>query len=149
MATEVLLMNDVKHLGLAGDIVQVKEGYARNFLIPTGAAEPVSQNALRKLEKLRKEREELARIRTAEAKEKAAKLEGLAITISARAIDEENLYGSVSATDIVDALAAQSIAIDRAQVQIEEAFKTLGEFDVVIALTTGVAATIKLAIVAE
>ena len=73
MATEILLLSDVENLGKAGDVVKVADGYARNCLLPQDLAAPVSQHALRRLEKLRKEREELSRIQMAEAKSKAAK----------------------------------------------------------------------------
>ena len=74
MSVEVLLLNDVPNLGQAGATVRVAPGYARNYLIPKGIAGPVTQATLRRLEKLRKEREELARIQLAEAKDKAKKL---------------------------------------------------------------------------
>lgn len=149
MAKEVLLMNDIKHLGLAGDIVIVKDGYARNFLFPQGHAELVTKNALRKLEKLRKERAEVTRIRKAEATAKATKLEGLAVAISAKTVDESRLYGSVSAGDVAAAISAKGVLVDRTQLQITEAFKEVGTYDVVVALTTEISATVKLTIVAE
>ena len=73
MSTEVLLMSDVANLGKAGDVVKVADGYARNYLLPQELAAPVTKASLRRLEKLRKEREELARIQKAEATAKAAK----------------------------------------------------------------------------
>ena len=74
MSTEVLLLSDIETLGKAGDVVKVADGYARNYLLPKDLAAPVSTHALRRLEKLRKEREELSRIQMAEAKEKSKKL---------------------------------------------------------------------------
>lgn len=149
MATEVLLMSDVANLGVAGDVVNVRDGYARNYLFPTGRGEPVTKNALRKLEKLRKEREELAKIQRAEALTKASRVKGTEITITGRTVDETRLYGSVGAADIVEALAAKSIDIDRSQVVLEEPFKETGSFDVTIQLHPDVAETIKLTIAAE
>ncbi len=149
MPTEVLLMSDVTNLGVAGDVVHVRDGYARNYLFPTGRGEPVTKNALRKLEKLRKEREELSKIQRAEALTKASKLKGLEITVTGRTVDETRLYGSVTAADIVEALAAKSIAVDRSQILVAEPFKEIGAFDVTVQLHPEVAETIKLTIAAE
>ena len=149
MAIEVLLMNDVQHLGLAGDVKTVKDGYARNYLFPQGLAEPVTKNALRKLEKLRKEREELARQRKAEATEKAAKLSGKAVTIRARTTDVTKLYGSVGVAEIVAALAEEKVDVAASQVQLAEPIKETGDTDVVIKLFPEVEATVKVWVVAE
>ena len=132
MSVEVILLNDVPTLGVAGDTVHVRDGYARNYLIPRGIAGPVTDATKRRLEKLRKEREELARLALAEAKDKASKIKAANITIRAKTSDGENLYGSVSANDIVDALASQGIAIDHTQVLLEEPIRTVGQFDVPI-----------------
>ena len=91
MSQQVILMDDVEHLGKIGDTVHVRDGYARNYLLPKGLAEPVTKNALRKLDKIRKEREELLKIRRAEAMDKAGKLRGQTLTIAVKAVegDEE------------------------------------------------------------
>ncbi len=152
MSVEVILMDDVEHLGKMGDTVHVRDGYARNYLLPRGLAEPLTKNALRKLEKLRKQREELMRIRRAEATEKASKIKGITLTIAAKAVegDEEGkLYGSVSAADIAAALEAQGTAVAPAMVRLEEPIKTVGETAVTIALMPDVTADITVAVVAE
>lgn len=152
MSVEVILMDDVEHLGKMGDTVHVRDGYARNYLLPRGLAEPLTKNALRKLEKLRKEREELMRIRRAEATEKAAKIKGMTLTIAAKAVegDEEGkLYGSVSAADIAAALEAQGVAVAPAMVRLDDVIKTLGETAVTIALMPEVTVDITVAVVAE
>ena len=152
MSLQLILMDDVEHLGKIGDTVHVRDGYARNFLLPQGLAEPVTKNALRKLEKIRKEREELLKIRKAEALDKASKLKGQTLTVAAKAIDgdaEGKLYGSVSAADIAKALTEAGVPVDAAMVRAPEAFKNLGTFEVVIALFEGVEVTLTLAIVAE
>ncbi|MGI6495802.1 MAG: 50S ribosomal protein L9 [Kiritimatiellia bacterium] len=143
MATEILLMSDVKDLGVAGDVVKVADGYARNFLLPRGLAAPVTQASLRRLEKLRKEREELARIQLAEARAKADQIKKASVTIRAKSIDGTNLYGSVGVADIVEALGSQGIAIDRTQVKLDEPFKALGTYDVEIKLHADVSVTVK------
>lgn len=152
MSVQVILMDDVAHLGKIGDTVHVRDGYARNYLLPKGLAEPLTKNALRKLEKIRKEREELLKIRRAEAMDKAGKLRGQTLTIAVKAIegDEEGkLYGSVTANDIAKALTDAGVAIDPAMVKLEEPIKKLGTSEVVISLMAGVEVSLNLAIVAE
>lgn len=148
MATELLLLSDVEKLGKAGDVVKVADGYARNYLLPQDLAAPVSQHALRRLEKLRKEREELSRIQLAEAKDKAAKLANVSVTIRARTVDGSRLYGSVAAGDIAAALeSGNKIAVDKAQIMLSEPIKETGTFDVSIKLHADVIPAIKVWIV--
>ncbi len=148
MATEVLLLSDVESLGKAGDVVHVADGYARNHLLPKDLAAPVSKHALRRLEKLRKEREELTRIQLAEAKDKAAKLANVSVTIRAKTVDGTRLYGSVGAADIAAAVQdATKVAIDKAQVTLPEPFKETGTFDVAVKLHADVTCTVKVWIV--
>ena len=123
MSKQVILMDDVEHLGKIGDTVTVRDGYARNFLLPKGLAEPVTKNALRKLDKIRKEREELLKIRRAEAMDKAGKLRGQTLTIAVKAIEGDEtgkLYGSVTAADIAKALTEAGVAVDAAMVKLPE-----------------------------
>jgi len=148
MATELLLLSDVEKLGKAGDVVKVADGYARNYLLPQDLAAPVSQHALRRLEKLRKEREELSRIQLAEAKDKAAKLANVSVTIRAKTVDGSRLYGSVAAGDIAAALeSGNKIAVDKAQIMLSEPIKETGTFDVSIKLHADVIPSIKVWIV--
>ena len=148
MATEILLLSDVENLGKAGDVVKVSDGYARNYLLPKDLAAPVSQQALRRLEKLRKEREELSRIQKTEAQDKAGKLANASVTIRAKTVDGTRLYGSIAAADIVAALTESTkVAIDKAQVDLAEPLKETGTFDVSIKLHPEVTCTIKVWIV--
>lgn len=148
MATEILLLADVEHLGKAGDVVKVKEGYARNYLLPKDLAAPVSQGALRRLEKLRKERDELSRIQLAEAKDKAAKLSKVSVTLREKVVDGTHLYGSVSITDILEALESDcKIALDKSQVNLAEPIKETGSYDVSVKLHPEVTCTFKVWVV--
>ena len=147
MSVEVLLLSDVPDLGVAGATVKVAEGYARNYLLPRGLAVPVTPATLRRLEKLRKEREELARLQLAEARDKAAKLKGLSVTIRARTTDGQKLYGSVTTANIADALAAQGIEIDRRKIILEDSIRALGEYELEVKLHPDVEAKIKVAVV--
>jgi len=149
MSVEVLLLSDVPALGVAGATVKVAEGYARNYLLPRGLAGPVTPATLRRLEKLRKEREELARLQLAEARDKAAKLKGLSVTIRARTTDGQKLYGSVTAAAIVEALQAQSVELDRSQIGLDQPLHEVGQFDVPVKLHPEVALTLKVWIVEE
>jgi large subunit ribosomal protein L9 len=148
MSTEILLLSDVEHLGKAGDVVKVADGYARNYLLPKDLAAPVSKHALRRLEKLRKEREELSRIQLAEAKDKASKLKDASVTIRQKTVDGTRLYGSVHAADIVAAIEdGHKVAVDKTQVLLDEPFKETGTFDVAIKLHPDVTCTVKVWIV--
>jgi large subunit ribosomal protein L9 len=148
MATELLLLADIENLGKAGDVVKVKDGYARNFLLPKDLAAPVSQGALRRLEKLRKEREELTRIQIAEAKDKAAKLAKASVTLRERVVEGTHLYGSVSVADIVKALAAESkIDLDKSQIVLTEPIKETGSYDITVKLHPEVSCTVKVWVV--
>jgi large subunit ribosomal protein L9 len=148
MSTEVLLLSDIDKLGKAGDVVKVAAGYARNYLLPQDLAAPVSTHALRRLGKLRKEREELSRIQLTEAKEKAAKLDNVSVTIRAKTVDGTRLYGSIHAADIVAALAdGQKISVDKTHVQLAEPIKETGTFDIAIKLHPELTRTIKVWVV--
>lgn len=148
MSMEILLLSDIPDLGHAGDVVKVADGYARNYLLPRDLAAPVSPHALRRLEKMRKEREELTRIQLAEAKDKAAKLANVSVTIRAKTVDGTRLYGSIQAADIVAALeAGNKVTVDKAQVDLPEPIKETGTFDVTIKLHPDVTPTIKVWVV--
>jgi len=148
MSKEVLLMADVSDLGSEGDVVKVSEGYARNYLLPRSLAAPVTAATRRRLEKIRKERENVRQVELAVARELAAKLEKISCTIPVKA-KEEKLYGSVTVNDVVDALKANGVQVDKAQVLLAEPIKELGVFEVKIKLHADVEATIKVWVVEE
>ncbi len=147
MSIEVILLSDVASLGKAGETVRVAPGYARNYLLPRGFAGPVTPATIKRLEKLRKEREELARIQLAEAKAKADKIKNAQVTIRAKTTDGVALYGSVKVADIVDALAGQGIDVDRTQVLLEDDIKAVGQFDVPVKLHAEVTVNVKVWVV--
>ena len=146
MATEILLMSDVAKLGQAGDVVKVADGYARNYLLPRNLAAPVTTASLRRLEKLRKEREELGRIQRAEATAKAAKLKGLVVALTAKTTDGEKLYGSITVADIVANIEAQGVSIDRSQVALIEPIKEIGVTSIQVNLHADVSVTITVSV---
>ena len=150
MATELLLMANVEDLGKAGEIVKVADGYARNYLLPKGLAEPATKNALRRVEKIKialaaQEAEALAA-----AQKKAAKLADLTVTITAKSTDGVALFGSVGALEIAAAVkAATEVELAKNQIKLETPFKEVGEFEVKIRLHADVTPMIKVVIVAE
>ena len=150
MATELLLLCDVAELGKAGDIVKVADGYARNYLLPKDIAAPVTEGAKRRLEKLRKEREELAKICLGEAKNKAAKISALKIRIAAKTVDGTRLYGSIASGDVLAAIEKDGkVALDKSQLVMEDHLKEIGEFDISVKLHADVTTSVKVIVVEE
>lgn len=150
MSVELLLLKDVANLGNQGDVVRVAPGYARNFLIPQGKAEPLTESARRRIAKLKAEREKLVQEALAAAKAVAAKLKDVSVTIKAKVSEGEALYGSVNEAQIVAALAEQDVqGIEANMVLLEEHIKTTGTFDVAIKVHPEVVETIKVWVVAE
>lgn len=134
-------------LGLEGTIVNVKEGYARNYLIPKGFA-LVADNRNIKLIESQKKKIETNRIKAREDAEQAAKtLEGIVITISHKVGEEEKLYGSVTSMEIADELEKKGISIDRKKLVLDRPIKTLGEFEVKVKLHPQVVGSLKVTVV--
>lgn len=151
MSTELLLLDDVDNLGKAGEVVRVAPGYARNFLVPQGLAEPVTEAAKRRLAKLQAEREAVRKAELEAAQKLAAGLKDAKVTIRAKVgEDGESLYGSVDAAQIAEALKLVGFPeVDPAMVKLEENLKTIGTFDVEIKVHPDVAQVIKVWVVAE
>lgn len=145
---EVILRDHVEHLGKRGEIVKVADGYARNYLLPRKLALLVTEGNKRHVER------ERARFEAKEAEDRGAaqaiadRLSNLEVVIARRVGETEALYGSVTSVDIAEALAAKGFEIDRRKLQLDEAIKRLGEFDVPAKLFRDVIATIKVKVVA-
>jgi large subunit ribosomal protein L9 len=146
---EVILRTDIPKLGKAGDIVKVKDGYARNYLIPKGFAIPANKKNIKALEKERQIILAKAERQRKKLESLAEKLEGLTLTIYRRKIEEDRIYGSVSALDIVNALKEQGIELDKKFVALEEPIKTLGVFEVPIKLAHDKVVNIKVEVLEE
>ncbi|MBN1625749.1 MAG: 50S ribosomal protein L9 [Deltaproteobacteria bacterium] len=145
---KVILKRDLDDLGLEGAIVNVKEGYARNYLIPKGFA-LVADNRNIQLMEMQKKKIETNRIKAKEDAEKAAKdLEGIVITIAHKVGEEEKLFGSVTSMDIADEMEKKGISIDRKKILLEKPIKTLGEYDVPVKLHSQVTGSIKVMVIA-
>jgi len=149
MATEVMLMQTIPDLGEEGTVVRVADGYARNFLLPRRLAELVTPAAQRRLVKLQQEREEANKALAAEAAAMAERLAGVSVTLAVKTSDGEHLYGSIGASEIVEALQAQGFTIDKQAVGIPDPIKELGVYEVKIILAAGQEATIKAWVVEE
>ena len=146
---EVILLENIDNLGHRGDIVTVKDGYARNYLIPGNKAAFVTADNIRRSELLKKKyiQEEMERLGT--LKELAAQLGTISITIHAKASEEGNLFGSVGTVQILDALREQGFEIDPKTVRLEENIKKLGIYPVPIHLHADIRTEIKLWVVDE
>lgn len=146
---EVILQQDVDNLGTIGDVVRVKPGYARNYLLPRGLALVADRKNLQVLE--HHKRAVAAKKAKAEkaAQEAAGRLTSLAVTIPARVGEEDRLFGSVTNSDIQRALAEQGFEIDRKKIQLSAPIKQLGEHEVAVSLGAGVKATVRVTVVRE
>jgi large subunit ribosomal protein L9 len=137
---KLILKRSVENLGDVGDVVSVKPGYARNYLLPQGLAYEASEANLRRIEEERKIAEERARRDYLESKRRTSQLEGRSLTFTARASEEGRLYGSISASDIVERLnevEGLDFEVERKHVLLEEAIKDVGSHRVPIRLSAG------------
>ena len=149
MSTEVILMTDVKGLGSQGDVVSVAEGYARNFLLPRNLAAPVTDATRRRLEKARKVREEQDVKELDMAQNLAKSIEQISCTIPVKSGEGGKLFGSVTAADIVSALKAHALEIDKHQIDLPEPLRELGVFNIPIKVLSKVQAMLKIWVVEE
>lgn len=146
---QVILRERLENLGVAGDVVDVKPGYARNYLIPRGLAYEATQGNVRRIEaeKAANERRDAATL--TEARERAKAIEGVSLTFHARAGQEGKLFGSITASDIAEKLAEQGITIDRRSIELDEPIKALGVTSVPVRLHTQVHPEIKVWVIQE
>ena len=147
---QVILMEKVVNLGALGDVVKVKDGYARNFLIPQGKAKRATESNLKVFEAKRAELEKVQADQLAQAQERGAKLEGLMVQISQKAGVDGRLFGSVTNVDIVEALQKQGFEVERAQVRMPSGpIKQIGDTAITVALHTDVVVNITVSVLGE
>ena len=147
---KVILTQDVKNQGKKDQIIEVSDGYARNFLFPNGIAAVATEAAKRRLKKLEAERAARAAEEKKAALELAKKLEKLEITVSAHTTDGKKLYGSVGVNDILAAIEAnRGIKLERSQLELDDNLKEVGEYNPVIDLGHGVTVKFKIVILDE
>ncbi len=147
---QVILMEKVVNLGGLGDVVKVKDGYARNYLLPQGKARRVTPENLAAFEAKRAELEKIQAEKLGEAQEKAAKLQGLMVQITRKSGVDGRLFGSVSNIDIVDALKTQGFEVEKSDVRMPAGpLKQIGDSQIEIELHTDAVATITVSVLGE
>ncbi|GAB6886657.1 50S ribosomal protein L9 [Desulfothermus okinawensis JCM 13304] len=143
----VILRTDIEKLGKLGDVVDVKPGYARNYLLPKKLAMLATPSNLKVFEHEKKKLEEKLNAVRFQAKELAAKLESEKIEIFVRVGEGDKLYGSVTSSNIVDELRKRGFEIDRKKVELDKPIRSLGDYQVPVKLYPGVVATLNVSVV--
>jgi large subunit ribosomal protein L9 len=147
---EVILLEKIANLGELGQVVKVKDGYARNYLIPHGKAKRATEQNRKAFEARRTELEKAQAATLAKAQERGAKLDGLTLQITQKAGPDGRLFGSVTNYDIVEALKKQGHEVERAQIRMPQGpLKQVGDYPLEIALHTDVAVTITVSVLGE
>jgi large subunit ribosomal protein L9 len=147
---QIILLEKVVNLGQLGDVVKVKDGYARNFLIPHGKAKRATAQNLAEFEKRRADLEKAQAEQLAQAQERAAKLDGMMIQIAQKAGVDGKLFGSVTNIDISEALAKQGFEVPKAAIRMPEGpLKVVGDHPLKVALHTDVVVTITVSVLGE
>lgn len=147
---QIILLEKVANLGSLGDTVNVRPGYARNFLFPQGKAVPATKANVAEFEARRAGLEAQAAAKLADAQARAAKIEEIEVSVAVKAGDEGKLFGSLGTRDIADLVTQAGVEVAKSEVRLPEGpIRNLGEFDVAIQLHAEVTATLKLHVVAE
>ena len=146
---EIILQEDVEKLGNRGQVVTVKDGYARNYLLPRKLAIAASPSNMKRLEKMRAAFAKKEATERESAQEQAAQIASVKLALSRKAGENDQLFGSVTSGDIADALKAQGYEIDKRKIQLADAIKTVGEFSVTLKLYRDVTVTVQLVVSRE
>lgn len=146
---QIILQEDVEKLGSRGQVVEVAEGYARNFLLPHKLALPASAGNLKRLEKIRATLAKLTASEREQAQKKADELNGVIITLVRKAGENDQLFGSVTSIDLAHELAVLGHEVDKRRIQLDEPIKLVGEYDVPVKLYTDVTAHFKVVVKRE
>ena len=146
---DVILTENVKNLGTIGEVVKVKPGYGRNFLVPQGLAVEASEAKLKEVEHHKRQLNRKAEKLSQEAADVKARIEAVECTFVHKASEEGKLFGSVTSMEIAESLASQGIEIDRRKILLEQPIKELGEHSIDIKLNAGVNAIVKINVISE
>jgi large subunit ribosomal protein L9 len=146
---QIILQEDVEKLGTRGQVVEVKEGYARNFLLPRKLALEASAGNMKRLEKMRAVFAKKEAVEKGDAQKLAELLAAVSLELTRKAGDTDQLFGSVTSADISEALAAQGFSVDKKKIALAEPIKVIGEYEVPLKLHREVSATVKLAVKKE
>ena len=145
---KIILKKEVANLGEAGDVVEVKSGYGRNYLIPQGFAAAATPSALKQLEETKRQRAHKEAKLVADAEALAAKIAATPVTVSVKVSESGKIYGSVTTAQIEEALKAAGIEVDKKNITLGE-IKTVGEYEGTVKCYKAVKATVKVTVVAE
>ena len=140
---KIILKEDIEKLGAAGDLVEVKDGYGRNYLIPQAKAVLATKGAIAEVELMKKRAAQKAALTVAEAKELATLIEATSLTISVTTGEDDKIHGTVTNVNIADALAERQIMVDRRNITINEDVKSLGEYTATVDLLTDLKPSLK------
>jgi large subunit ribosomal protein L9 len=147
---QIILLEKVVNLGQLGDVVRVKDGFARNFLIPSGKARRATSSAIKEFEARRAELEKVQADRLAVAQSQGTKLEGLNVNITEKAGVDGRLFGSVGNFDIAQALKKEGFEVEKAMIRMPNGpLKAIGEYEVEVALHTDVVVPVKVTVIGE
>jgi large subunit ribosomal protein L9 len=146
---QIILQEDVEKLGTRGEVVAVKEGYARNYLLPRKLALEASPGNLKRLEKIRTTLAKRTATERDQAQKQAELLKDVAVSFSRKAGENDQLFGSVTAADIAEALAAQGFEVDKRRIELAEPIKVVGQYEVTAKLVHGVSAAFKVTVSRE
>lgn len=146
---KLILKDDVEKLGSAGELVDVKDGYGRNYLIPQGKAVMATPGAVKQYEHLKREAELRADLTVEKAKELAKTLEATSVTIGVTVGEDEKIHGTVTNIQVADALEERDIIIDRRKISLDQDIKTLGEYTATVDLLGELKPQVKVWVVKE
>jgi large subunit ribosomal protein L9 len=146
---KVILRKDVETLGKVGDVISVKDGYARNYLIPRSIAYVATESSVKALEEEKKQQARKVEKEKKSSETLAGQLEKTSVTIKMKVGEDDRLFGSVTSQMIADALQEKGITLDKRQIELEDSLKSLGIFDVNVKFPGGVTAKVKVWIVRE
>ena len=144
---EVILLDDLKGVGQKGATVNVKPGFARNYLLPRRLAIPIGTKAANLYQELARQKDAQADKMVAVARTEAAKIDGLQVNIAVQANEEDTLFGSITNADVAEVLARAGHVIDKRKIELDDHIKQLGRYDVILRFTADVTATVKVWVV--
>lgn len=146
---QLILTQDVQYLGKAGDVVKVKPGYGRNYLLPKGMAVPATSRNVRRLEHDKRVISSRVAKQTAAAEQIASRINGMTLQFERRVGTDDKMFGSVTARNISDQLAVAGVELDHRHIHLPEPVKALGKYEVDVKLQAGVTATLKFWVVSK
>jgi large subunit ribosomal protein L9 len=144
---KLILQEDVKKLGSAGEVVDVKDGYGRNYLIPQGKARIATESKLKEIEEVKRQARRRAELTVERAKEMANELEKISVTLPVKTGEEGKIFGTVTNQDIADALEERGFDIDKRKISVDQDVNELGEYTATVDLIGEIKPTIKVWVV--